>query len=87
MGAGPRARAQPLGFSDAAGTDPSTDAVPVLNHEAVVGGFARAYDIHGDEAPDRQVIIVKQLMEEGKASSDRCKERYMPQGRTHTAWG
>ena len=72
-------------FSDAAGTEPITDAVPVLNHEAVVGGFARAHDIHGDKAPDKQVIIIKQLME--KASSDRCKERYMPQGRTHTAWG
>ena len=53
MGASPRARAKPLGFSDAAGTDPSTDAVPVLNHEAVVGGFARAHDVYGDEAPDR----------------------------------
>ena len=52
--------------------------MPVLNHEVVVGGFARAYDVHGDEAPDRQVIIIKQLMEEGKASSDRCNERYMP---------
>ena len=73
-GAGSRARAQPLGFSDAAGTDPSTDDVPVLNHEVVVRGLARAYDVHGDEAPDRQVIIIKQSMEEGKASSDRCKK-------------
>ena len=64
-GAGPRARAQPLGFSDAAGTDPSTHAMPVLNHEAVVGGLARAYDIHGDEAPDRQMITIKQLVTEG----------------------
>ena len=53
MGAGLRARAQPLGFSDTAGMDPSTDAVPVLNHEEVVGGFARAHDVYGDEAPDR----------------------------------
>ena len=58
-GAGPRAIAQPLGFSNAAGTDPSTDAVPVLNHEAVVGGLARAYGIHGNEVPDRQMIIIK----------------------------
>ena len=56
-GAGPRARAQPLGFSNAAGTDPSTDAVPVLNHEAVVGGLVRAHNVHGDEAPDMQVVI------------------------------
>ena len=46
----------------------------VLNHEAVVGGLARAYDVHGDEALDRQMIIIKQLMTEGKASSDRCKK-------------
>jgi hypothetical protein len=57
MGAGPRDRARPLGFSDAAGTDPSTDAMPVLNHEAVGGELARAHDVHGDEALDRQVII------------------------------
>ena len=77
MGAGPRAKAQPLGFSDAAGTDPSTDAVPVLNHEAVVGGFATAYDVHGYESPGRQVIIIKQLMERVKpvlidAKNDTC---------------
>ena len=41
-GTGPLDRAQPLGFSDVAGTDPSTDVVPVLNHEAVMGGLARA---------------------------------------------
>ena len=58
MGAGPRARAQPLGFRNAAGIDPSTDDVLVLNHEAVVGGLARACDVHGDEAPNRQVIII-----------------------------
>ena len=52
-------------FSDAAGTDPSTDAVPVLNHEAVEGGFARPYDVHGVEALDRHVIIIKQLMIKG----------------------
>ena len=44
--------------------DPSTDAVPVLNHGVVVGGFARPYDVHGDEASGRQVIIKKQLMNE-----------------------
>ena len=38
-----------LGFSDAAGTDPSTDAVPVLNHEAVVSGLTRAHDLSGCE--------------------------------------
>ena len=58
-GAAPRARAQPLGFSDVARMDPSTDAVPVRNHEAVMGGFARAYDVHGNEVPDRQMIIIK----------------------------
>ena len=41
-----RARAQPLGFSDVAGTDPSIDAVPVLNHEEVVGGLVRACNVH-----------------------------------------
>lgn len=51
-GAGPRDRARPLGFSNAAGTDLSTDVVPVLNHEAVVGGLERAYNVHDDEAPD-----------------------------------
>ena len=40
--------------------------MPVLNHEAVVGGFARAYDVHSDEELDRQVIIIKQLMERVK---------------------
>ena len=59
MYTGPRARAQPLGFGDAAGTDPSTDSVPVLNHEAVVGGLARAHDVHGIEVPDRQVTIIR----------------------------
>ena len=63
-GSGPRARAQPLGFSDAAGTDPSTDVVLVLNHEAVVGGFARAYDVHGIEVPDMHIIILKYSWEE-----------------------
>ena len=58
MGAGTRARAQPLGFGDAAGTNPSTDAVPVLNHEAVVGGLARVYDIHGIKVPGRQVVVI-----------------------------
>ena len=63
MGAGPRARAQPLGFSDAAWTDPSIDTVPVLNHEAVVGGLVRAGNVHDNESPDRHMIIIKQLME------------------------
>ena len=58
-GAGPRARAQPLGFSDVVGTNPSTDVVSVLNHEAVAGGFARAYDVHGIEVLDWQVIIIR----------------------------
>ena len=64
-GAGPRARAQPLGFSNAAGTDLSTDVVPVLNHEAATVGFARAQDIR-DEAPDRQKVIIRQLMQGDK---------------------
>jgi hypothetical protein len=37
--------------------NPSTDVVPVLNHEAVAGGFVRAHDIHGGEAPVMRVII------------------------------
>ena len=59
-------RSSALGFIDAVGTDPSTDVVPVLNHEAGVGGLARACDVHGIEVPDRHTIIVKQLMEGGK---------------------
>ena len=55
--AGPRAKARPLGFSDVAGTDPSTDVVPVLNHEAVAGGFVMAHNVHDGEALDRQVIV------------------------------
>ena len=51
-GAGPRDRARPLGFSDAAETDPSTDVVQVLNHEAIAGGFERVHDVHDGEAPD-----------------------------------
>ena len=58
MGAGPRVRAQPLGFSDAAGTD----AVPVLNHEAVKSELMRAHNVHDDEAPGRQLIITSQVM-------------------------
>ena len=58
MGAGPRARAQPLGFGNAAGTDPSTDAAPVLHHVVVVSRLARACDVHGIVVPGRQVIIV-----------------------------
>ena len=46
--------------------DPSIDAVPVLNHEAVVGGLVRSRDILGDEAPVRQWIISRQLIREGK---------------------
>ena len=38
-----------LWFSDAAGTDPSTDAVLVLNHGAVASGLARAHDLSGSE--------------------------------------
>ena len=37
--------------------------MPVLNHEVVLGGFARAHDVHGNEVPDRQMIIIKQLMD------------------------
>ena len=58
MGAGLRARSQPLGFSDAVGTDLSTYAVLVLNHEAVVGGLAGAHDVHGIKVPGRQVVII-----------------------------
>ena len=47
--------------------------MPVLNHEAVVGGLARAYDVHGIEVPDMHIIIIKQLKGGGKASYDRCK--------------
>ena len=73
-GAGPQAKAQPLRFSNVVGTDPSTDVVLVLNHEAVVGELARACDIYDDEAPDIHMIIIKELMEEGKAGSDGCKK-------------
>ena len=50
----------------------------VLNHEVVVGGLARVHDVHGDEAPDRQVIIIKQLMDRVKpvlidAKNDTCR--------------
>ena len=45
----------------------------VLNHEAVMGGFARAYDVHGIEVLDRQIIIIKRLMGGGEDSSGRCK--------------
>ena len=38
-----------LGFIDAAGTEPSTDVVPVLNHGAVASGLARAHDLSGGE--------------------------------------
>jgi hypothetical protein len=38
--------------------DPSIDAVPVLNHEAVGGELVRAHNVHSGEAPDRQVIII-----------------------------
>ena len=65
-GVGPRARAQPLGFGNATGTDPSIDAVSALNHEAVVGGFARVHDVHGIEVPDWQVIIKMRLMGRSK---------------------
>ena len=70
--AGPRARAQPLGFGDAAGTNPSTDVVPVLNHEAGTSRFVRAYNVHGIEVPVRQAITLKWLLGKGNASSDRC---------------
>ena len=57
--AGLRARARPLWFSDAAGTDLSIDVVPVLNHEAVAGALPRVRDILSVEAPVRQFIIQK----------------------------
>jgi hypothetical protein len=60
--------------------------VPVLNHEAVVGGLARAYDVRGDEAPDSQVIIINKLMDRVELVLIDAK-RYMPQGWTHVAWG
>ena len=66
--------------------DPSTDAVPALNHEAVVGGLARAYDVHGNEVPDRQMIIIKQPMARIRLVLIDAK-RYMPQGQTHAAGG
>ena len=66
MGASPRARAQPLGFSDTTGINLSTDVVPVLNHEAVAGGLARAHDVQGIKVPDRHVIIISRLMQGGK---------------------
>ena len=53
--------------------DPSTDAVSILNHEAVVGGFARAHDVHGIEVPDRHIIILNYLMEGDKASPYKCE--------------
>ena len=34
------------------------DAFPVLDHEVVVGGLARAYDPHGIEVPGRRVITI-----------------------------
>ena len=40
--------------------------MPVLNHESVVGGLARARDVLGDEAPVRQLVILRQLAKEGK---------------------
>ena len=49
-------------------------AMRVLNHEAVVGGLVMACDVHGDKAPEKEMIIIKQLMEEGKASSNTCKK-------------
>ena len=77
MVAGPRAKAQPLGFSDTTGMDPSTDAMPVLNHEVVVGGFARAYDVHGNEVPGRQMIIIQQFTDRVELVLIDAK-RYMP---------
>ena len=32
--------------------------MPLLNHEAAMGGLARAYDVHGIEVPGRQVVII-----------------------------
>ena len=46
----------------------------VLNHEAVVGGLARAQDVLGDEAPIRQLIISRQLIREGKLVMIDAKE-------------
>ena len=51
--------------------------MPVLNHEVVVGRIARAYDVRDDEAPDRQVIIINQLMDRVELVLIDAK-RYMP---------
>jgi hypothetical protein len=51
-----------------------------------VGGLARAYDIRGDEAPYRQMIIINELMDKVELVLIDAK-RYTPQGRTHAAWG
>ena len=59
--------------------------MPVLNHEAIVGGLARAHDVHGIKVPDMHIIIVKQLIG-GIKLVQVMRERYMPQGRTHAAW-
>ena len=40
--------------------------MPVLNNGAVVGGLARACNVYGIKVPDRQVIIIRQFMQEGK---------------------
>ena len=48
--------------------------MPVLNHEAVMGGLARARDVLGDEAPVRQLIISMQLIWEGKLALIDAKE-------------
>ena len=60
--------------------------MPALNHEAVMGGLARAYDDHGKKMPNSQMIIMKYLMGEIMLVLVDAK-RHMPQGRTHGAWG
>ena len=60
--------------------------MPVLSHEAVVGGLARARDFLGDEAPVRKSIISRQLIKEGKLVLVDAKEIHVA-GRAHATWG
>ena len=48
--------------------------MPVLNHEAVVGWLVRARDVIGNEAPVRQLIVLRQLIREGKLVLTDTKE-------------
>ena len=55
------------------------DFVPVLNHEEVEGGVVRGHDIHGDEALDMQVGILRKFIK-CRTSSDTCAKRYSYRG-------